>query len=345
MDVFVCVGCGAVLTVPVAQVVLPPHTHQRYGYGELLPVLMESGTYAVDPEPSGPPWRSWDQVGVDEAAARGVFAPLYALSYGAPGAVVLAPGDIRGTVLIPERCAGYCCGLDGGEGPNLACERCGRAVAARVDDCSVWQAVRLAPDAVLRRPVDGPTRPALDWETFAREWPGRPPLDQSGRWDLRWEAAAGVALAHLVVASAGAPVTVPDGLVAATFRRALDRLLPPGPPAKHAALAGPGLPAPDPVLDIALVPIHPYTGETWQPPGGTVSAVPVSADVWVHLAFPHERLPLPATGGFPAGVLRDDPLPLHPWGWFRPDPDEFRRTLARLPVVREPWLRRIYDQG
>ncbi|MGW0633368.1 hypothetical protein [Streptomyces sp. NPDC002758] len=63
---------------------------------------MEPGTYAVDPEPSGPPWRPWNEIGVDEAEARGVFAPVYALSFGSPGAIVVAPGDTRGTILIPE---------------------------------------------------------------------------------------------------------------------------------------------------------------------------------------------------------------------------------------------------
>ncbi|MGW2043477.1 hypothetical protein ACWCO4_36290, partial [Streptomyces virginiae] len=30
--------------------------------------LMEPGTYAVDPLPTGPPWRVWDEVGEDLAA-------------------------------------------------------------------------------------------------------------------------------------------------------------------------------------------------------------------------------------------------------------------------------------
>ncbi|MBO8195992.1 hypothetical protein ITI46_30740, partial [Streptomyces oryzae] len=44
------------------------------------------------------------------------------------------------------------------------------------------------------------------------------------------------------------------------------------------------------------------------------------------------------------GVLRDDPPPMHPWSAFRPDSGVFLRTLARLPAVRRPWLRRIYDR-
>lgn len=343
MAVFACARCGAELTAPVSRVALPVHAHQRYGH-ELLPALMEPGTYAVDSEPFGPPWRSWSEAGTDEAAARGVFAPVPALSFGPSGAVVVTPGDVRGTVLILERCDGYCLGLDGRDGPNLACARCGRAVATRIDDCTFWQAVWLAPDAVQILTADGPAGPA-NWETLTQEYEATPPVEPCGAWDPRWEAAAGAALAHLLAVSRGAPVDVPDGLLADTFRRVLDLLLPPGrAPGKSAALAGPGLPTPDPVPDIALVPRHPRTGEVWQPPPGIAHSVPLAADVWLQLAQHEVRLPVPMTGGLPDGVLRDDPLPLRPHSLFRPDPRIFLHTLARLPAVREPWLRDIHER-
>ncbi|MGI5451235.1 hypothetical protein ACQEVM_36785 [Streptomyces sp. CA-243310] len=156
MFVFVCAGCGAELTTALSQVALPVHAHQKYGNGIQLPVLMEPGTFAVEPEPWGPPWRMWEDIDPDEAAARGIHAPVYALSDAAPGTVVVAPGDTRGTVLIPEEGGGYCycCRLDWGDGPNMACEACGLPVAIRIDDCSLWQAVWLAPDAVHRLPAD-----------------------------------------------------------------------------------------------------------------------------------------------------------------------------------------------
>lgn len=122
----------------------------------------------MNPEPSGPPWRQWKEIGAEEAEARGVYAPVYALSYGSPGAVAVAPGDVRGTVLIPERCDGYCCGLDGRDGPNLACARCGRAVATLIDDCSYWQVVWLDPRAVRLLDVDAPARRVLSWEKRPR---------------------------------------------------------------------------------------------------------------------------------------------------------------------------------
>ncbi|GII33206.1 hypothetical protein [Planotetraspora mira] len=340
MAVFACADCGAVLTAPVSLVALPAHAHQKYGNGVLLPVLLESGTYVVDPEPSGPPWRLWEEVGAQEAAARGVHAPVYGLSYGPPGAVGVAPGDVRGTVLIPERCGGHCCGLDGGDGPNLACAQCGRAVAIRVDDCSLWQVVWLDPHAVRAVCVDEPARRVLSWEELREQQQEISPIQPTGMWSPVWEAAVSVALAHLLAASGGARVVVPDGCVADVFRLATDILLPPGSSAKSLALAGPGLSAA--TADIALVPRHPQTGEAWPTDAG--AAVPLAADVWMYLASTRDRQFIPATGGLPDGVYRDDPPPLLPFRRFQPDPDVFLHTLARLPEVRQPWLREIYDR-
>src|SRR5512139_45926 len=152
MSVFACAACDAVLTTPVSRVALPAHAHQSYGH-ELLPPLMAPGTYAVNPEPWGPPWR---EIGAQEAQARGVYAPVPALSCGPRRSAVVAPGDVRGMILIPEQCDGYCMGLDGRNGPNLACARCGQAVATRIDDCALWQAVWLMPQAVRRHNADRP---------------------------------------------------------------------------------------------------------------------------------------------------------------------------------------------
>lgn len=159
-----------------------------------------------------------------------------------------------------------------------------------------------------------------------------------------WAMAVSVTLAHLAAASDGSPVGVPDGLVAEAFRRPLDALLPPGPSARRAALAGPGLPVPDPAPDIAVVPQHPHTGEPWPTPSGVV-AVPLAADVWMHLAFHNERLLVPASGRLPYGVERDDPLPPRPWRRLWAVDQVFLHTLSRLPAVREPWRRALHDGG
>ncbi len=354
---FVCAGCGAELTTPLSQVSLPVHARQNYGNATQLPVLMESGTFAVDPEPWGGPWRMWDEIDPREAEARGIYAPVYALSDSTPGASVIAPGDIRGTRLIPEKRSGACCGLDGADGPNMACETCDLPVATRVDDCSLWQAVRLSADAVHRVPVDGFDAAPLSWAELAEKGEKTPPLEPIATWGARmgsshywswsprWEAAAGQALAHLLVASQGQPVKVPRGLTADVFQRALDVLLPAGPPKRRAVLVGPGQPSPDAGVDILLVPVHPQTGQTWAPASPTVSAylVPLPLGVWLWLVSPQPYLPVPASGRIPRDVLHDDPLPPRPNYLFRADRRTFHDTLVRLPAVRKPWLRTILE--
>lgn len=303
---------------------------------------MEPGTYAVDPDHFGPPWRRWAEVDAEEAEARGWYAPVYSLSFGPRGATVIAPGDMRGTAIIAGRTDGLCCGWDGRDGPNLACARCGLPVATRVDDCSLWPAVWLDPEAVYRVPCDDSApRQVIGWDGLPRERPGTPPVEPDGTWSPLWTAAAAAALAHLLAVSGGVRVSVPDGLVADTFRRSLDTLLPPGPPARAMTLAGPGLPAV--ATDIAVVPQHPQTGEQWPSPGSR-DVVPLAFDVWTYLAFHHDRRPVPGAGTVPGDARRDDPLPRHPLDLFRPYGPLFVRTLARLPEVRQPWLRAIYDE-
>ncbi|MFF8835898.1 hypothetical protein [Streptomyces sp. NPDC015130] len=359
MFVFVCAGCGARLTNPLTQVELPAHAHQKYGNGIQLPVLMESGTFAVELQPWGLPWRRWEEIDPDEAAARGIYAPVYAVSGGPPGSVVIAPGDVRGTVLVPEHAGGYCCGLDWSDGLNMACEACGLPVANRVDDCSLWQAVWLMPDAVHRLPDGNADTDAvvLTWAELREQGAATPPgvpitrwgalcgTDHWWSWNPQWEAAAGRALAHLLAASEGRQVAVPRGLAAEVFQRALDTLLPAEQPTRRAVLDGPGLPAPDTDADIVIVPTHPQTGELWSPSGPATSAypVPLPFGVWMSMAFPQPHLRLPVSGTMPDGVLRDDPPPPRPHHPFRADPGTFQHTLVRLPAVRSPWLREILE--
>ncbi|MGW7262301.1 hypothetical protein [Streptomyces sp. NPDC054842] len=343
MDVFVCAGCGAELTAPVSRLALPVHTH--YGaWEELHPPLMEPATYAVDPRPSGHPWRLWEEVGEDAAARQGVYAPVYSVSFGARNRIVIAPGDSRSMVLIPEKCEGYCRGVDGRAGPNLACEGCGRAVATRMDDCGMWQAVWLEPDAVVRRPSGLPARPSPDWDDLERTEHRVPPVEADGSWSRRWEAAVGVALAHLVAATEDRPVTLPTGPVADLLGQAIGRCLPAGPRARSVGLAGPGIRTPAPRPDVLLVPRHPLTGEPWRPPGDDRIVVPLDSGVWAYLAHPGETSPLPATGVLPRGVLRDDyPSPQYPSYPLTPHRRAFMDTLMGLPAIRSPRLRRFRD--
>ncbi|MFJ5094752.1 hypothetical protein [Streptomyces sp. NPDC088557] len=329
MAVFGCAGCGAALTVAVSRVVRPVHLADSH-WEMLHPPLLEAGTYAVDHERFGAPWRTWEEVGAAEAAARGYFVEFWGnLSDGPPDTLLFAPGDLPGTALIPERNEGHCLGIDGSGGPNLACLDCGRPVGWRIDDCGQWQVARLLPEAV--RLPGPPERPVMDWAELTAEgalWPGL------GEYR---HIPAGVALAHAVVATGGGPVVAAPGPVAGLFGRALAALLPAGTGATRLDLAGPGLGEPD--AELVLVPVHPQTGEVWRPGGGAVP-VPVEAALWAELAFPVHRTRLPAVGGLPPGVERDDPLPPHPPA--RPSGNAYRYTVARLPVGREPWLRALH---
>ncbi|WP_030764393.1 hypothetical protein [Streptomyces sp. NRRL F-2664] len=348
MDVFACAGCGAELTAPVTRVALPDHTH--YGAWEQLhPPLMEPGTYAVDPLPTGPPWHPWDQVGEELAARQGIHAPVYSVSFGSRDRIVVSPGDSRGMAFIPGKCEGYCMGVDGRDGPNLACTACGRAVATRMDDCGLWQAVWLEPDAVRRVPSGLPAVPVPGWDELDLAQCAVAPVEPDGSWNRRWQAAVAVALAHLVVACGGRPVALP-GPLAELLGDTAKAFLPAGSPAGSAALAvglaGPGVAVARPAAPILLVPRHPVTGEPWRPPSATAAVVPLDAGVWAHLARPGETSPVPVTGTLPKGVLRDDyPLPPLPGYRFRPNPVAFTGTLVRLPAAREPWLRAYYESS
>ncbi|MFB4278939.1 hypothetical protein ACBJ59_26860 [Nonomuraea sp. MTCD27] len=317
------------MTAKVTRVALPDHSSQKYGH-DLLPHLLEPGTYAVDPG-NGRPWQPWEP----EPEEHRVRLQVYRIT-GPPNRIGIAPGDVRGTVFIPERLGGCCCGWDGQYGPNLACATCGSPVATRVDDCGFWQVVWLEPDAVHPVAVAGPVQRVMDWE----ELPSTPPADPRDCWSAPWEAAVAVTLAHLLVASNGKRVAVPDGPVAQAFRRAIDGLLPPEPPKRHLTLAGPGLSTG--ITDIALVPRHPQTGQAWPCDAETVA--PLAANVWTYLAFHDDRRLVPATRGMPAEVHRDDSPPLLPTAPFRPDGKVFLHALERLAPIQQPWLRRIYDR-
>ncbi|WBB91371.1 hypothetical protein O7597_31175 [Verrucosispora sp. WMMC514] len=255
---------------------LPVHADQKYGNGpgSLAPAL-EPGTFAVNPLPSGSPWRRWAELEAGEAEALGWYAPRFSISAGPVDRVLLTPGDVRDAVIDPARVGdSACCGLDGGE-PNMVCVTCGTPVATRIDDCGLRQAIWLDP-LTTRVIEDGPgPHPVLDWADLIDQRPGIPPSEPGGGWHPMWAAAAASALAHLLAASGGDPILIPDHQVAEVFRPALGRLV--GPigtrPERILVLAGPGLPDAD--GDFALIPEHPQTGEPW-PVAPPVKPVPLA---------------------------------------------------------------------
>ena len=178
---FGCRNCDARLTVPVSRVMLPVHADQKYGNGpgSLAPAL-EPGTFAVDPLPSGSPWRRWADLEAGQAEELGWYAPRFSISTGPVGRVLLAPGDVRGAVIDPVLVGdSACCGLDGGA-PNMVCVTCGTPVAIRIDDCGRPQATWL--DPVTTRVIeDGPgPHPVLDWSDLIDQRPDIP-LAERGR--------------------------------------------------------------------------------------------------------------------------------------------------------------------
>ncbi|MCM0673548.1 hypothetical protein NCC78_02265 [Micromonospora phytophila] len=320
---------------------LPVHADQKYGNGpgSLAPAL-EPGTFAVNPLPSGSPWRRWADLDAGEAVALGWYAPRFSISAGPVGQVLLAPGDVRGAVIDPALAGdSACCGLDGGE-PNMVCLTCGTPVAVRIDDCGLRQATWLDPRTThILEDGLGP-HPILDWADLIDQRPGIPPTEPGGGWHPMWAAAAASALAHLLAASGGDPPVIPDHQVAAVFRPTFERLVGVVSTGQERALvlAGPGLPDAD--GHFALVPEHPQTGELW-PVAPTVKPVPLAWDAWRHLAF--HRAPKPVGRSVPSPP---EALPaLLPGHRFEPDGQIFLSVLARLPEVRQPRLRVIYDRG
>ncbi|MFC3381012.1 hypothetical protein ACFOHP_03705 [Couchioplanes caeruleus subsp. azureus] len=310
---------------------LPDHAGQKYGRG-LLGVLMEPGTYAERPAPVGRPWRRGAEAAADD---RHVFVTL---REGPVDTVAVAPGDTRNTVLIPGRLDGDCCGLDGANGSNIACAGCRTPVATRIDDCGHWQVTWLDVRATRRIPERADTDPPTDWAVLRMRRTGLRLVEEPWGWHPLWEAAAGVALAHVLAASDGHPVTVPDGPVADVFRRSLETLLRADRKPRSLTLAGPGLPPTE--GDLALVPRHPETGEVWRPAGPAV-AVPLSYEAWHGLSFPQDRPLLAGAGVIPPEITGRERLPCGP---FRPDGRLCGARLARLAEVRRPWLREIYER-
>ena len=117
MAFIVCARCGKRLTAAIAETAPPaPATEETRGTHQSLPARMTSGTYAVSPEMNG---------------------------------FVLNPDDVKSTEPHPDpRRRNGCCGLDGLNGPNLVCARCGAEIGTKQSDCWTQQQVVMLPEAV-----------------------------------------------------------------------------------------------------------------------------------------------------------------------------------------------------
>ncbi|MGI5499039.1 hypothetical protein [Lentzea sp. CA-135723] len=136
MTVFACRTCGTAVTEDLTEV---PFPEEAPGDADGPPVpRLPRGTFAVDPEPHGPPY-------VPLPGNPQVSVPA------GPGDTFLVhPEDVRNLRRHsnPSRLNG-CCDLDGQDGPNLVCRTCGAEIATEQSDCWVtWHDVRLDPAAV-----------------------------------------------------------------------------------------------------------------------------------------------------------------------------------------------------
>lgn len=149
---FQCRGCRRAVTSTVVERPLPhPDSDEGWHRPEASPpdagghsaaplVRMPPGTFAVDPDPSGPPY-------VLDRSSR------LLVESGPRGTIVLNACDGLGLEEHPDTAMrrGYCCGMDGEWGPNLVCA-CGTVIATVYSDCYQVQELRLQPHAVERCP-------------------------------------------------------------------------------------------------------------------------------------------------------------------------------------------------
>lgn len=148
MTAFQCRSCHRAVTRTVAERPLPAEDVDEGwyrpeasppdagGHSALPIVRMPPGTFAIDPDPSGPPYVLVELSG-------------FLVEAGPHGTIVLNPSDSLGLEAHPDIVMrrGYCCGMDGEWGPNLACT-CGEIIATLYSDCYQVQELRLQPDAV-----------------------------------------------------------------------------------------------------------------------------------------------------------------------------------------------------
>jgi len=138
MTVFGCVSCGVVVTAEVSEVPYPDGEVVVLEERAEAPPRVRQGTFAVAPEPFGPPYEPLPD------------RPQVLVSAGPRATILVHPDDVVGLRHHPDpsRLNG-CCRLDGADGLNLVCGGCGAEIATEVSDCwASWHDLRLHPDAV-----------------------------------------------------------------------------------------------------------------------------------------------------------------------------------------------------
>ncbi len=144
MTVFACLRCSGPLTSDLSETPFaelpPPVAPYDLEPGKDCPAWLPLGTFAVDPDPFGPPH-------VPSPTDEQIL-----VSAGPRNTVLISPDDLTVHRLHPDpRRRSGCCGLDGCDGPNLVCN-CGNEIATESSDCWTARVVRLEPLAVVRTP-------------------------------------------------------------------------------------------------------------------------------------------------------------------------------------------------
>lgn len=137
VTVFACGRCETVVTIDLVEVPFSDNIEVHDERTDALP-RVRRGTFALDPEPFGPPLEPL----ADHSRIVGAAGPR--------GTILVHPADVRGLRRHPDlRRLNGCCRLDGLDGPNLVYGHCGNEVATEQSDCWVsWHDLRLQPDAV-----------------------------------------------------------------------------------------------------------------------------------------------------------------------------------------------------
>lgn len=141
---FTCATCGTAVTLDLEEIDYPTglQPDRELGLADEKPQLIPRGRFAVNPRPVG--WKPYIAI-----AGHG----REFVSDGPGRSIVVNAADIIALAPPPDPPAGGCCGWGPDDGPNLACEACGRELATEVNDCGMrWWWVTLFLDGVLGAP-------------------------------------------------------------------------------------------------------------------------------------------------------------------------------------------------
>lgn len=141
---FTCATCGTAVTLDLEETDYPTglQPDRELSLTDEKPQLIPQGRFAVNPRSVR--WKPY--------IAIAGFGREF-VSNGPGRSIVVNVADIIALTCPPDPPGGGCCGWGPDDGPNLACEACGREIATEVNDCGMsrwWVTIFL--DDVLGAP-------------------------------------------------------------------------------------------------------------------------------------------------------------------------------------------------